>query len=480
MKKIYVKIVVVMVSLILLLSSCISKRQTKLDPKNPILLKLVTYYSDKQLEKLKEMTDEFNETEGLKKGIIVEVIGMNTISKTNENILKAAYNIAGSEEFPDMFIAYKSIVPYLKEKKGLVDYRDYFTDEELSKYLPNLIELGKMEEDEKILMLPLGSFVNMMFVNDTEFKLLRYKIGVDYSSIKTYEGLVESAEKYYNYTDSLTQTENDGKPLYSTDTVAEQVLSVCREMNEDLIINENGKTKINFDYKVARKLWDLFYVPIIKGYFIRSGRYASEDMRTGKTLLALSTTIGAAYMPDKIMETNGYIRSIDMKVVNSPYLENHNRVSIIQGGGIFTTKSMKLREFASIEFIKWLTSKENNLKFAVESGYIPVKIDNSDADSIRNEAKSRYIDDLIREAVVMSKSQIQEDEEYVLPDVDGYEEIRIAIERAFLDDIKNNRKKLLERVKNGENYDEVLAEYLSEKSFYEWKNKVAYRLEKGI
>ncbi len=203
-------------------------------------------------------------------------------------------------------------------------------------------------------------------------------------------------------------------------------------------------------------------------------------MRTGKTLLALSTTIGAAYMPDKIMETNGYIRSIDMKVVNSPYLENHNRVSIIQGGGIFTTKSMKLREFASIEFIKWLTSKENNLKFAVESGYIPVKIDNSDADSIRNEAKSRYIDDLIREAVVMSKSQIQEDEEYVLPDVDGYEEIRIAIERAFLDDIKNNRKKLLERVKNGENYDEVLAEYLSEKSFYEWKNKVAYRLEKGI
>ena len=80
----------------------------------------------------------------------------------------------------------------------------------------------------------------------------------------------------------------------------------------------------------------------------------------------------------------------------------------------------------------------------------------------------------------MSKSQIQEDEEYVLPDVDGYEEIRIAIERAFLDDIKNNRKKLLERVKNGENYDEVLAEYLSEKSFYEWKNKVAYRLEKGI
>lgn len=469
-----------MLILILLFSSCINQKQTKLDPKNPILLKLVTYYNSKQLEELKEMADQFNETEGLKTGVIVEIIGMNTISKTNEHILKAAYNMAGSEDFPDMFIAYKSIVPYLIKRKELVDYRDYFTDEELEKYQPNLIASGKIEDDEKISMLPLGSSVNMMFVNDTEFKLLRYKIGVNYSSIKTYEGLIESAERYYNYTDSLTKTPNDGKPLYTTDTVAEQVLSICREMNKDLIIEENGKAKINFDYEVARKLWDIFYVPIIKGYFIRSGRYASEDMRTGKTLLALSTTIGAAYMPNKIMETNGYIRSITMKAFNAPHLENHNKVNIVQDGGIFTAKSMKLREEASIQFIKWLTNKENNLEFAVESGFVPVKTDNSDIDSIRNKAQARYIDELIRESIVMSKLQMEENEEYVLPNVDAYEEIRMAIERAFFDDIKNNRKKLLERVKNGENYDEVLAEYLSEKSFYEWRNGVVYRLEKGI
>ena len=39
---------------------------------------------------------------------------------------------------------------------------------------------------------------------------------------------------------------------------------------------------------------------------------------------------------------------------------------------MIVTKSTKEKEYASVEFLKWLTAPEQNIKFVSETGYLPV------------------------------------------------------------------------------------------------------------
>ena len=60
-----------------ILTSC-SFTTVKLDPKNPVVLKLGAYYSDNQIAELSKLVDKFNKGEGRETGIIVELIKIPT------------------------------------------------------------------------------------------------------------------------------------------------------------------------------------------------------------------------------------------------------------------------------------------------------------------------------------------------------------------------------------------------------------------
>ena len=56
-------------------------------------------------------------------------------------------------------------------------------------------------------------------------------------------------------------------------------------------------------------------------------------------------------------------------------MEGGERYIVQQGAGMAVTKSDAMHEYAACEFMKWFTTKENNIRFVCESAYFPVRKD---------------------------------------------------------------------------------------------------------
>ena len=98
------------------------------------------------------------------------------------------------------------------------------------------------------------------------------------------EGLVKTAEAYYNWTDAQTDTPNDGKALFGRDAVANYMLIGAKELGDTIFDVKDGKMTMGLSEDAARKLWDNYYVPYIKGWAAASGRFRSDDIKIGSIL----------------------------------------------------------------------------------------------------------------------------------------------------------------------------------------------------
>ncbi|MDO4711340.1 MAG: extracellular solute-binding protein [Peptostreptococcaceae bacterium] len=472
---------ITLLCLVLVFGGCKASPATKLDPKDPVIITLTTYYNDKQLNDLKDRIREFNETYGSEKGIIVELIASGSVAETNKILTDSANDAPGSVEFPNVFITYKGIILDLKDKKSVIDYRDYFSKDELDQYLKNLISAGKFEEDkEKISMLPMGNSTVITFINKTDFDKVSEKIGINYDMLDTYEGIIQAAERYYRYTDSLTETPNDGKALYGMDAVVSQILAIYRSTGKDLLTSVDGKTQIDFEKDFARKMWDTFYVPTMKGYFAKYGKFTSEDMKTAKVLVSTASTAGAGYYPSKILEADGSERDIEILTRFAPTIEGHDGLSIQQGGGIFISKSTPNKEYASAEFVKWLTDRENNLLFSVRSSYVPVRKDNTSIEDIDLAIKANGINEIVASSIITSIDQINSREPYITPNVEGYESIRSVLDAVFGKEMHNTRREIMQQVAEGADHDQTVASAIEEEDFEKWYQDLLSRLQMAV
>ena len=49
--------------------------------------------------------------------------------------------------------------------------------------------------------------------------------------------------------------------------------------------------KLDYNEKVARKLWDNYYIPYIKGYFTASGVFRTDDIKQEILLVMLDRVL---------------------------------------------------------------------------------------------------------------------------------------------------------------------------------------------
>jgi multiple sugar transport system substrate-binding protein len=82
-------------------------------------LEIGHYYNGVQKTAFDHMVQEFNETIGLKKGIIVEAFSQGNISDLTEKVVDAANKKVGAEDIPDIFAAYADTA-YVVNQLGLV------------------------------------------------------------------------------------------------------------------------------------------------------------------------------------------------------------------------------------------------------------------------------------------------------------------------------------------------------------------------
>ena len=149
----------------------------------PVALTLWHVYGGQVDSPLNKIIDNFNDTYGKEEGIYVQVTSVSNTNTIHEAVLAAGKKEPGAAELPDIFVSYPKTVLSLPDSDILVDYKKYFTEDELSKYFPEFIEEGTI--GDKLLVFPVAKSTEIMFVNKTLFDRFAAETGADEKELST-------------------------------------------------------------------------------------------------------------------------------------------------------------------------------------------------------------------------------------------------------------------------------------------------------
>lgn len=91
----------------------------------------------------------------------------------------------------------------------------------------------------------------------------------------------------------------------------------------------NGKVEYNLDKTVLKKIWENYYVPMVKGYFYAKGRFRSDDMKVGMLIAYTGSSSSATYFPDNV-ETDEGSQKIESIVLPDAVFEGGTQYSTQQ------------------------------------------------------------------------------------------------------------------------------------------------------
>lgn len=452
-----------------LFSGCSGKKS------DPVTVTVWTYYNGDQLDAFNDLTEKFNDTVGKKDGITVETKSLGTAEDLEQNVLAAVNGEVGASEVPNIFSAYSDTAYTMDQKDTLVDLSDYLTDKEKDEYVEEYLKEGDFSDDGSIKIFPVAKSTELLFLNDTDWQKFAKETGAQYEDLQTIEGLVETAGKYYNWTDSQTPETDDGKALFGRDAMANYLLVGAKELGCDIFEVKDGKMTLNFDEDVIRKLWDNYYVPYVKGYFSASGRFRSDDVKTGNVLGYVGSTSSATFFPTEVSDDSGDAHEIKLKVLPCPKFKDGDDYAVQQGAGMVVTKSSEEEIKASIKFLKWFTQSENNIEFSVGSGYLPVTNDANSIDKIKSVDSD--ISSSMEEILTKSVAEINDNNLYYMHAFENGNDARTALQEAFGDTAQQDRNTVDERIAQGESAEEAEAEFLSDEYFEQWYQNVLSKLQ---
>lgn len=423
------------------LTACINN--INVTSKNPVTLTLWHNYGGQLKETMDEMIDEFNETIGAENGIIISVTSISGSSTLHDKLTMAANGDPGAPSLPDITTLYPKTALILFDKGLLADLNQYFTSQELSAYIPEFLQEGKINNDG-LYVFPTAKSTEVLFVNKTLFERFAKATGAKIQDLQTIEGIMKTADLYYQWTDQLTpDVENDGKMFFISDSLFNFSLIGCQQLGEDLM-NEG---KLHFDSPSYFRIWESYFKPAVLGQTTIFDGYATDLAKTGDILCSTGSTAGVSFFSPTVTYADNTSDLVELVVLPYPIFEGGKKIAIQRGAGMGVIKSTKEKEDAASIFLKWFTSPENNLRFVSSTGYLPV------TKEAFGELMSMEIDNISNDSIkkLLQASKVMQDEYsfYIPPLFDGIDEFqkqyeshfkRIALEsrELYLDLLKNN------------------------------------------
>ena len=421
------------------------------------------------------MVEEFNATVGKEQNITVENCSQGNVNDLEAQVMASAQGKVGAEEMPNIFMAYADTAYAMDQMSELVDLAPYFTDEERAAYIGSYLTEGDFNDDSSIKIFPVAKSVELLFLNDTDWQTFADATGAEYADLETIEGLVGAAEAYYNWTDAQTETPDDGKALFGRDAMANYMLIGAKQLGCTIFDAQDGSMTLNFDHDAVRTLWDNYYVPFIKGYFSASGRFRSDDVKTGNIIAYVGSSSSATFFPSQVIADDMDSHDITRKALESPKFANGEDYAVQQGAGMVVTKASDAEIQASLVFLKWFTSPEHNITFSVDSGYLPVTHEGNSIDAIRISglALSDEMDEVLSAAVdTVNKNHL-----YTPHAFSGGTNARAILEYSMSDKASADRAAVKEAMAQGQSFEEASAQFLSDECFEAWYQDTLASLE---
>ena len=488
MKKSVLKIFAVASAAAIALTACGTSlnggKAVKLDPDNPVAIEIWHYYNGQQLRAFNDMVAEFNETVGQEQGIIVEAFSQGNISQLMDKVIDSANKKVGSEDIPDIFAAYADTA-YQIDRMGLAANLDnYLTAEELSGYVPEYIEEGRIGSNGELKIFPIAKSTEIMMLNKTDWDKFSSDTGASLDDLETIEGITKVSKSYYQWTDGLTEKPDDGKAFFGRDAIANYFIIGYKQFGVDLFSVKDGEVTFQPQKNIMKKLWDNYYVPYVNGWFGAYGNFRADDAQMGDLIAFVGSTSGATYFPDQVKrdDIEGY--PIEMLVFKPPcFQQAPYKVAVQQGAGMVVTKSDSRTEYACSVFLKWFTEDERNIKFSIDSGYMPVKKTANQVDKVLDATAKMDQTNSVKKfekTLPVSIETVNEYELYTNKAFNGGTKARNVLETSMQGQAKKDSAEVDKLVSEGMGRPEAAAKFTTDDNFERWYADFVKELESSI
>ena len=451
----------------------------KLDPNNPVSLVVWHYYNGAQQAAFDELVAEFNATQGKDEGIHVEAYSQGSVADLEKAVTASANGEVGSQMLPDIFSTYADTAYAIQKQGKLADLTNYFSEQELSEYVDSYVEDGRFADDGGLYLLPVAKSTEIMMLDKTDWEPFAQATGTSVDELSTIEGVVNVAKRYYEWTDAQTpDIPNDGKAFYGRDSMSNYFVVGMKQMGVDIFDTADGSVSVHADKDKVRRLWDNYYVPYISGYFAADGRFRSDDVKTGEIIAYTGSSSSATYFPDQVINGSD-ATPITYEVLPAPYMEGGERVNVQQGAGMAVTKSDEAHEYASSEFLKWFTAKENNLRFVCESAYLPVRKDANSVEALDQVISDNNLQVAPKAYDCLSSilSSFDDISFYYTKTFDNCYAARKVLDYNLSDKAAADRASVQAALASGQTLEQAVAPYVTDQAFDAWYASFTAALE---
>ncbi len=449
--------------------------KSPLSAKDPVTIEVWTYYNGDQLTAFDNLIEEFNETVGKEKGIVVSSSSQGSVNDLETNVLAAIKGEVGASKMPNIFMAYADTAYTVDQMGGAVDLKNYLTEEETAVYIDSYMKEGDFGGSGEIKIFPIAKSTEVLVLNKTDWDIFAAETGADYTDIADTEGLVKTAQAYYEWTDAKTpEIPFDGKALFGRDAMANYILIGSMQLGTEMFQVSDGEMTLHFEKDVARKLWDCYYIPFVKGYFAATGRFRSDDIKTGNIIAYVGSSSGVSFFPDTVSINDEESHEIEMEVLPCPGFAGGEDYNVQQGAGMVVTQGSEAQIYASVEFLKWFTADDKNILFSVQSGYLPVTKTANDKSAILNSGAK--IGSKMEKTLSVAVDIVNNSKIYTTKAFEQGNEARNILEYALSDRASADRSIVAERLAAGQTLDEASAEFCTDAYFDAWYEEILNQL----
>lgn len=434
--------------------------------KEPLSLTVWTYYNGEQLGAFNEAVEAFNATVGRDKNIVVSASSLGSVNDLEQNVMDAVQGKVGAQEVPDIFSAYADTAYAVDSLGRVADLSPYLTEKDRKEYIESYLSEGDFRDDGSVKIFPVAKATELLVVNDTDWRAFAEATGTSADEFATIEGMTAMAQRYYEWTDSLTDEPNDGKALFGRDAMANYMIIGAKQLGCDIFETKDGQTTVNLPREVAKRLWDHYYVPYVKGYFSASGRFRSDDMKTGNVLAFVGSSAGCTFFPDHVTRSDEESYPIEIKTYPAPKFEGGGDYAVQQGAGMVVMRKSDEQVEAAARFLKWFTQSDWAIEFSVTSGYLPVTAE--DNDMVKIEKDSPSMKKNVRDSLSTAVQVVRQNTLYTSKAFKNGTSARKKLEYAMSDAAKADRQSVVEAMENGATQEAAVAAFVSEERFDAW------------
>lgn len=313
-------------------------------------------------EVLNEIVDDFNKTVGAEKGIEVNSVYQGSYTDLKSKTVAAIK----SGDSPNIIQGTSNdIAEYLQS--GTVQALDqYIFDEEVG--IDNINDIYQVYLDEvrqydgeSYYALPFSKSTDLLFYNKTFFEEHGLKVPTTWEE-------VEEASKQI--------TEITGKPSFGIDNAANYLITMLHQMNGEYTSTSG---EVLFNNEQALKALEMIDRNTKAGNWRLAGEdgYMSAPFLSELAHFYVGTSAGVSYLNSDNFEWDA---------APVPQFDNENKAAIQQGNVVAVLNGNKTAEevYGSYEFVKYLVSKEGNLKWSTNTGYLPIRESVAYSDEYQN------------------------------------------------------------------------------------------------